>query len=116
MQGIHQTAPTFATFVVAPKIGSLTSANITMPTIRGFISVSAKPNAVNVTVPCNTQATLCAPRSSFDAGTFTPQTHTLLLDGTEVPAVARGGHLCLGAPVGCGASGAPHELRVMPRQ
>ena len=113
--GVHQTAPAFATFLVKPKLGSLTYANLTMPTIRGFITVSATPGAVNVSVPCNSRATLCVPRSAADAGLFTPRTHALLLDGDEAPAVASGRHLCLAAAVGCGAAGAPRALVAVPR-
>ena len=113
--GIHQTAPAFAAFTVKSKLGSLTHANLTQPTIRGFITVYAAPGAVSVTVPCNTAATLCAPRSALDAGLFVPATHALLLDGREAPAVASGGHLCLREPIGCGAAGAPRQLRVQPR-
>ena len=38
-----------------------------------------------------------------------------MVDGDEAPAVAAGGHLCLSQPVGCGANGAPRQLRVLPR-
>jgi hypothetical protein len=113
--GVHQTAPSFATFLVKPKLGSLTFANFTQPSIRGFITVSATPGAVNVSVPCNTAATLCIPRSASDAGLFTPTAHALLLDGVEAIAIASGGHLCLAEPVGCGAAGAPRALLAKPR-
>lgn len=113
--GIHQTSPGFATFTVRPKLGSLTSASITLPTLRGHINVSAKPQAVQVGVPCNTAATLCLPRSANDAALFTPENSLLLLDGAEVMAVADGGHLCAQQPVGCGAAGAPRQLSVRPR-
>lgn len=113
--GIHQTSPSFATFLVKSKLGPLTSISITTPTIRGPITVSAKPGAANVSLPCNTAATLCAPRSALDAAVFLPETHALLLDGAEARAVASGGHLCLAAPVGCGAAGAPRQLAVRAR-
>lgn len=115
VMGLHQTAPSFATFTIKSKLGSLTSAIATIPSIRGFIAISAAPSALNVSVPCSTAATLCAPRSAADAGLFLPKTHILLLDGDEAPAVAAGGHLCLSQPVGCGANGAPRQLRVLPR-
>jgi Bacterial alpha-L-rhamnosidase C-terminal domain len=113
--GVHQTAPSFAAFTLKSKLGPLTSASATVPTIRGFITVSATPGAVNVTLPCNVAATLCAPRAAADAGLFTPLTHALLLDGAEAPAVAAGGHLCLATTVGCGAAGAPRQLVVRAR-
>lgn len=111
LMGIHQTAPGFATFSVKPKLGGLTSAKITVPTLRGYINVDAKPGSVQVGVPCNTAATLCLPRSAHDAGAIAePRTHALLLDGVEVGAEARGGHLCTQQPVSCGAGGAPRAL------
>ena len=112
IMGVHQTSPSFASFTLKPKLGSLTRAAITVPTIRGFISVSAGPGAVNVTVPCNVMATVCAPRTSHDGVVFTPLTHALHLDGTEMSAVASGGHLCLDAPIGCGIAGSPRQLLV----
>lgn len=115
IMGVQQTSPSFATFTLKTKLGSLAHAAITVPTIRGFITVSATPSAVNVSVPCNVAATLCAPRSAADAGLFLPATHALHLDGAEAPAVASGGHLCLATPVGCGAAGAARTLRVLPR-
>jgi len=114
--GVHQTSPAFASFVVTPKLGSLAFANGTVPTLRGFISVSASPGAVDVAVPCNSRATLCAPRSARDEGGFAAATHALLLGGEEVQgAVVRGGHLCMPREVGCGAAGRAWELRVRAR-
>ena len=115
--GVHELSPGFADFVVTPKLGNLTRINGTTPCIRGFISVSASPGAVDVAVPCNSRATLCAPRSAYDGGEFAAATHALLLDGEEVPdAVVRNGHLCMPRAVGCGAAGAPRRLRVQARR
>lgn len=114
--GVHQTSPGFATFVVKSKLGSLTSATGTVPTLRGYINITATPGALDVEVPCNTVATLCVPRSAHDAGYFTPANSVLLLDGSEEPAVTQGGHLCVARGLGCGASGAARQLRVVPRK
>jgi len=114
--GVHQTAPAFATFTVKPKLATLAHAAITIPTIRGYINVTAGPGAVDVDVPCNTLATLCMPRSAQDGGILlTPLSTRLLLDGSEVPAIAIGGHLCARAAIGCGAEGATRSLRAQPR-
>jgi len=108
--GIHQTEPGFASYTVKPKLGALGHVAGTVPTLRGYINVTATPGTVKVDVPCNSGATLCLPRSAQDGTLYTPRTHRLLLDGLEVAAVANGGHLCAAAPIGCGANGATREL------
>ena len=116
--GVHQTAPAFATFLVKPKLGPLTSAQGTVPTLRGYINVTASVGgAVDVQVPCNSWATLCTSRSAADGSLLrTPADHLLLLDGREEPAVSMGdGHLCMARPVGCGKGGAPRALRAQRR-
>jgi hypothetical protein len=115
LMGVHQTAPAWATFTVKPKIGSLHHATATVPTIRGFINVTAKPGSVEVGVPCNAEATLCVPRSAQDHGLLTPESHRLLLDGAEVAAIAAGGHLCTSEPLSCGVGGSPRRLSAQQR-
>ena len=116
LMGVQQTAPGFQQFIVKPKLGGLTRANITVPTIRGHIHVSASPGLVEVAVPCNTAATLCIPRAASDKLRYTPETHRLLLDGNEVAASpTAGGHLCTAGPVGCGANGAARALTAVAR-
>lgn len=85
-----------------------------MPTLRGYIEVVAMPGSVEVSVPCNTKATLCAPRSALDGPATLAET-ALLLDGEEVPAVLTGGHLCAQRAVSCGSGGAPRRLLARPR-
>jgi alpha-L-rhamnosidase len=114
--GVHQTAPGWANFTVKPKIGSLKHVTATVPSIRGFINVTARPGAVEVGVPCNAHATLCVPRSAQEQGAlFTPESHQLLLDGREVPAIATGGHLCAAQTLGCGAGGLARHLSAQQR-
>jgi len=117
LMGIHQTSPAWKTFTVKPKMGSLTSASIKVPTIRGFITVTAKAGeSVEVEVPCGSQATLCFPRSSLDADSYpTTLNSRLILDDLEVPAFDEGGHLCTRQWVGCGASGSSRRLRAEPQ-
>ena len=107
VMGVHQTAPGWASFTVKPKLGGLSHANAVVPTIRGYINVSAKPSALEVRVPCNSVATLCLPRTAHDTA---PRKTRLLLDGVEIPSATHGGHLCGVHGVGCGAGGAPRRL------
>ena len=109
IMGVHQTAPGFATFTVKPKLGSLAHATITVPTLRGYINVTATPTTVEVGVPCNTRASLCLPRSSAGAR-LTLESHVLLVDGAAVEAVLQGEHLCAARELGCGMGGAPRKL------
>ena len=117
IMGVHELSPGWASFSVKPKLGPLTFANGTTPTIRGPISVSATPGAVEVGVPCNSKATLCAPRSSSDGPVpLSAATHRLFLNGAEVlTPLESAGHLCLPKEVGCGAGGEVWRLRVEPR-
>ena len=115
LMGIHQTSPAFGTFIVKPKLGGLSDASITIPTIRGYINVTASPGTVSVQVPCNSMATLCIPRSAQDEKMFTPQSHHLLLDDVEETSVASGGHLCMARDVSCGENGSPRRLHVQLR-
>ena len=112
VMGVHQMSPSFSSFLVQPKLGPLKSINGTIPTIRGFISVSSTPGAVDVSVPCNSKATLCLPRSAYDDGLYSTATHTLILDENEVlDAVMLGDHLCMPREVSCGSAGEPRRLR-----
>jgi hypothetical protein len=114
--GVHQTAPGWATFTVKPKLGSLDHGSIIVPTLRGYINVTTKPGEVEVGVPCNSMATLCLPRSAQDAFLYTPESHQLLLDGVEVPAISTGSHLCAIQKVSCGPADAPtRRLTAHPR-
>lgn len=136
--GVHELAPAWASFLVKPKLGPLTSASGVVPTsacagaydngapqympfprfaVLGFINVTATPGSVDVAVPCNSRAFLCAPRAAADPEPFAPEAYALLLDGKEVvDAQLQGGHLCLPQPIGCGAAGAARQLRVQPRK
>ena len=101
--GITQTAPAWAAFRVAPRLGGLRFASLAVPTLRGQIIVDANVTHTSVAVPCGARATLCARRSGGgDAGAE----RTLLLDGRPVAAATTTAlHLCVDS-VGCGASGA----------
>lgn len=87
-----------------------------MVAVLGYINVTATPGSVDVAVPCNSRAMLCAPRAAADPEPFAPESYALLLDGKEVlGAQLQGGHLCLPEPVGCGAAGLARQLRVQAR-
>ena len=67
--------------------------------LRGFVNVTVGPGALDVAVPCNSAATLCSPRAAADAPTpLTTAAFALSIDGVEVAAVERAGHLCAAAP------------------
>ena len=115
--GVHNTAPGWAQFTVMPKLGPLKFAVGQVPSLRGFVTVNATAGwGVEVGVPCGAAATLCTPRSAADgARRLTTADFALALDGAEVRAVERAGHLCTAQPVGCGAAGAPRQLRAQRR-
>ena len=102
-------------YKIKPRLGgppggptSLASAALRLPTLAGYIEVDVKTKptyTVTATLPCNTVASLCVPKSAAAAGAS-----TLSLDGEKVPAVADGRHLCVSA--GCGAGGAARVLTV----
>lgn len=113
---MHELEPAWASFLVKPKLGPLASASGVVPTIRGYINVTATPGALDIAVPCNSRALLCLPRAASDAAPFAPEAFALLLDGVEVKgAELQGGHLCVPHAVGCGAQGAPRSLRAVAR-
>ena len=87
-----------------------------MPTISGYINVTVTPTTLAVTVPCNTVARLCLPRSQGDTGRrgsalSVPVSAVLALDGVVVDSIFEGGHVCTRALVGCGAAGEPRVIR-----
>ena len=104
---------------VKPKLASLKHASLVVPTIRGYINVTATSDAtrstLTVRVTCNTVAQLCLPRSAHAKTLLTPRSTRLLLDGSEIAAVASGGHLCASHLLGCGQGGAPRQLSAEPR-
>ena len=83
------------------------------PTPDGCMQVTAGPGILDVSVPCGSRATLCMPRAASDARhAHDPVPMRLVMDGNEVQSVVSGGHLCAAEPVGCGAAGAPRQLRI----
>ena len=112
VMGIHQTTPTWASFSVRPLLASLRWANITVPTVRGPITVHATPHSVATVVPCTAAATLCLYRP-HGGGVAKGVPPRLVLDGSAVAAVrAEGGFLCAAEPVGCGPG--PRVLTALP--
>ena len=111
VMGLRQTAPGFATFTVRPKLGGLAHAAITVPTLRGPITINATTlpqHTLAVTIPCNALATVCMPHTT----TVSNKGRYLLLDGVRVEAVSAGaGHLCAAQSIGCGLGGRPRVLQ-----
>ena len=114
IMGIHQTSPAWATFTAKPKLGGLSHATATVPTLRGYITATATPQSLEINVPCNSAAKLCLPRSHSDTALrLAGADHTastLQLDGGDVESAVEDGHLCTAAPVSCGAAGAARLL------
>ena len=124
VMGVKQTAPTWSTFTVRPRLATLQWANVTVPTIRGPLVVAATPTMLSVRVPCNTAATLCVQHaygeelptlfassasSRTDAGVPAPAL-MLVMDGAEVAATRSAHHLCTVEPVGCAVDGVMRSL------
>lgn len=105
--GLKQTAPGYARFSVKPQLGGLTSLTVKIPTPHGPIWVNATSSTVDVSVPCNTYASLCLQVTPASAGMH------LALDGWVAATERRVGmnekHSCI-HQVGCGAAGAPRRL------
>ena len=97
--GVRQSTAAWSEFVVQPRLATLRFANLTLPTIRGAISVAATPGRLSVDVPCNTRATLCVMPPGDGA-----EPARLLLDGESVPFVVSGRHICTASAVGCAAA------------
>ena len=116
VMGIKQTAPAWRSFTVKPKLGTLAHAAIVVPTISGYINVTATPTTLAVNVPCNTVARLCLPRSQMDSARrgvvlSVPVSMVLMLDDVVVDSSVEGGHLCTRELVGCGANGDSRVIR-----
>ena len=104
--GIRATAPGYQTFTVRPRLGGLQHASVRVPTLYGYINVTATPTSVSLNVPCNTVARACLlapPRGDRLA---------LALDGETVPVTREGLHLCSEVPIVCGAFGRDRVLTV----
>ena len=106
--GVQPTAPGYRTFTIKPRMGGLAHASLRLPTLYGFINVTATPSSLSINVPCNTMAKACillpeALRSSR-------RNWTLVLDGEVIGAAREGLHLCSEAPVVCGVGGRDRVL------
>ncbi len=102
--GIQQTSPGYQTFEVKPRLGDLSHATVKVPTLYGFINVTASPNRVAVALPCNTIAKACVLSPAASAPAQNPIHVRLTVDSEEVEPVYEGMHVC--APsLGCGAGG-----------
>jgi alpha-L-rhamnosidase len=60
LMGVQPIAPAFAKMQIKPQIGDLTSANLTLPTIRGQVQVNVTKTAslytIAINIPANTKA------------------------------------------------------------
>ncbi|MCC2592937.1 glycoside hydrolase family 78 protein [Tessaracoccus sp. OS52] len=104
MFGIEPRTPGYSEFLVRPQPGPVSTAHVTLPTLRGKIGASyAVVNGktdVGVRVPGNSVADVYVPAADSDE---------VYLDGTLVPAIREGAYLRVdGVPTGC------HVLRTGP--
>ena len=112
--GLTATAPGFAAFIVKPRLGSLAHATLRVPTLFGFINVSAAPGRLSLQLPCNTWATAClmVPLSGATGQAPDPEP-TMRIDAAPVVSMREGLHLCAQQPIGCGAAGVARELDLL---
>jgi alpha-L-rhamnosidase len=88
LMGIRPIEPGFARVQIKPQVGSLHSASLDLPTIRGtihedFTSVKAKSFVLNVHLPANVKAVVFLP----DLGTTN---RNVLMDGKKVTGILKG--------------------------
>jgi len=89
--GVRPLLPGFQKFVIQPQIGTLAYASITLPTIRGSVSVNVQNNtssdfAMSVTIPANTSALVGLPSLSSTST-------AVYMDGAPVAAAVAGNTL-----------------------
>ncbi len=83
--GIVPLEPGYSKFQIKPQLGTLTRAAITVPSIKGEISVNVDGDSMKVTVPVNTTAEVWVPTAKGKS--------TLLVDGEKVKATRNGNFL-----------------------
>jgi alpha-L-rhamnosidase len=104
VMGIRPTTPGFRSFVVQPRLGPLTTAEISLPTVRGQIDVSVTKTSdgdvdMNVRIPADATARILVPTPEF-------RPYAMLVNGRPVAGIRRGHAI----DVGRLESGA-HEIR-----
>jgi hypothetical protein len=110
LMGVRASEPAWGAFTVAPRLGSLGSAELLLPTLRGPLRVAANGSATVLHAPCGARALLCLAPSPLPPGGLPAL--RLLLDGVDVTAGALlfpPWHACV-RDVGCGPGGAPRVL------
>eukprot|EP00039_Didymoeca_costata_P011354 m.159020 g.159020 ORF g.159020 m.159020 type:complete len:742 (+) comp15145_c0_seq4:511-2736(+) len=112
IMGITQTAPAWSKFTIKPAIASLSFANVTVPTLRGPIHVTATPKNLIISIPCNTMTKLCFPKSRWLSQMLTAKSldsMTLYLNGRQVGGEStKDGWKCVTEVVSCQA----HPLKL----
>ena len=108
IMGIKQTSPSWSSFSVAPHLGGIEGANITIPTMHGLITVIANSTHTIVDVPCGSRATLCARHGHSSGEDALNAGQRFVLDGvalTRESTIMRGtSYLCVNN-IGCGVGG-----------
>lgn len=108
IMGIKQTSPSWGSFSVAPHLGGIEGANITIPTMHGLITVIANSTHTIVDVPCGSRATICALHGYSNGEDALNAGRRFVLDGvanTRESIITRGtSYLCVDN-IGCGVAG-----------
>jgi alpha-L-rhamnosidase len=109
VMGLRQTSASWESFSVEPHLGGIESANITIPTLRGLITVIANATHTAVVIPCGSRATICA-KHGYSSGGEAALNDGRILTLDDVPikresTISKGmSYLCV-VNVGCGVSG-----------
>ena len=75
LMGITPLEPGFTRVAIRPQPGNLEWAEITVPTIRGSISVSLRDGLMEVTIPANMKAEIYLPNGTIPIATVGSGTH-----------------------------------------
>ena len=103
--GVQPTSPGYRSFTVKPRLGSLKRLALKLPTLYGYINVTATPARLALQVPCNSRARACLLASVAEAP-------VVLVDGVAADHVREGLHVCAVAPLGCGVAGTARILEL----
>lgn len=121
LMGIEPTLPGWKRMRIAPQLGSLTQAEITVPTIRGSVSVAvtrqANSHTVSLELPANTRADLVLPvtvetepkvstvrkgdTTTVNINPANPNIYQATIDGKQMRFVVKEGHILI-AGIGSG--------------
>jgi alpha-L-rhamnosidase len=104
--GIRTISPAYSTLLIKPQPGSLTHANIRIPSIKGPISVAFNATVESfslvISLPPGCRAKACLPKLGISNA-------NVKLDGHDTSGSFEGDYVCLEG-IGSNAKSAPHVL------